>query len=81
MRSLSDRHHDTSVSSNTETCFFSHTEKEMKQAPQFVEKMQNTGVAEGAPVRLECRVMGMPQPLIYWKKDNDTISHSKERLR
>ncbi|KAA0718402.1 Myopalladin 145 kDa sarcomeric protein [Triplophysa tibetana] len=55
-------------------------EKEMKQAPHFVEKLQNTGVAEGAPVRLECRVMGMPQPVIYWKKDNDTISHSKERL-
>ncbi|XP_057183523.1 myopalladin-like isoform X1 [Triplophysa rosa] len=55
-------------------------EKEMKQAPQFVEKLQNTGVAEGAPLRLECRVMGMPQPVIYWKKDNDTISHSKERL-
>lgn len=53
----------------------------MKQAPQFVEKLQNTGVAEGAPLRLECRVMGMPQPVIYWKKDNDTISHSKERLR
>ncbi|XP_056617442.1 myopalladin isoform X3 [Triplophysa dalaica] len=55
-------------------------EKEMKQAPQFVEKLQNTGVAEGAPLRLECRVIGMPQPVIYWKKDNDTISHSKERL-
>ncbi|XP_051945500.1 myopalladin-like isoform X2 [Xyrauchen texanus] len=55
-------------------------EKEMKQAPHFVEKLQNTGIAEGAPVRLECRVLGMPQPLIYWKKDNDTISHSKDRI-
>ncbi|KAK7149071.1 hypothetical protein R3I93_013163 [Phoxinus phoxinus] len=55
-------------------------EKEIKQAPYFVEKLQNTGVAEGAPVRLECRVVGMPQPLIYWKKDNDTIPHSKDRV-
>ncbi|CAM4728093.1 unnamed protein product [Leuciscus chuanchicus] len=55
-------------------------EKEMKQAPYFVEKLQNTGVAEGAPVRLECRVVGMPQPFIYWKKDNDTIAHSKDRV-
>ncbi|XP_039504401.1 myopalladin [Pimephales promelas] len=55
-------------------------EKELKQAPYFVEKLQNTGVAEGAPVRLECRVVGMPQPLIYWKKDNDTIPHSKDRV-
>lgn len=55
-------------------------EKEIKQAPYFVEKLQNTGIAEGAPVRLECRVVGMPQPLIYWKKDNDTIPHSKDRV-
>ncbi|XP_067277723.1 myopalladin isoform X2 [Pseudorasbora parva] len=55
-------------------------EKEIKQAPHFVEKLQNTGIAEGAPVRLECRVVGMPQPLIYWKKDNDTIPHSKDRV-
>ncbi|KAK9964886.1 hypothetical protein ABG768_006018 [Culter alburnus] len=55
-------------------------EKEIKQAPHFVEKLQNTGIAEGTPVRLECRVVGMPQPLIYWKKDNDTIPHSKDRV-
>ncbi|XP_059421606.1 myopalladin isoform X1 [Carassius carassius] len=55
-------------------------EKELKQAPHFVEKLQNTGIAEGSPVRLECRVVGMPQPVIYWKKDNDTIPHSKARV-
>uniref|UniRef100_A0A8C7CAQ8 Myopalladin n=1 Tax=Oncorhynchus kisutch TaxID=8019 RepID=A0A8C7CAQ8_ONCKI len=55
-------------------------EKEMKQAPQFVEKLQNTGIAEGTPVRLECRVLGMPPPVIYWKKDNDTIPHTKARV-
>ncbi|XP_026133568.1 myopalladin-like isoform X2 [Carassius auratus] len=55
-------------------------EKALKQAPGFVEKLQNTGVAEGSSVRLECRVVGMPQPLIYWKKDNDTISHSVDRV-
>ncbi|XP_045575049.1 myopalladin isoform X2 [Salmo salar] len=55
-------------------------EKEMKQVPQFVEKLQNTGIAEGTPVRLECRVLGMPPPVIYWKKDNDTIPHTKARV-
>ncbi|XP_016342798.1 myopalladin isoform X2 [Sinocyclocheilus anshuiensis] len=55
-------------------------EKELKQAPHFVEKLQNTGIAEGSPVRLGCRVVGMPQPLIFWKKDNDTIPHSKDRV-
>uniref|UniRef100_A0A4W5NUR9 Myopalladin n=1 Tax=Hucho hucho TaxID=62062 RepID=A0A4W5NUR9_9TELE len=55
-------------------------EKEMKQAPQFVEKLQNTGIAEGTPVRLECRILGMPPPVIYWKKDNDTIPRTKARV-
>ncbi|XP_076830186.1 myopalladin [Brachyhypopomus gauderio] len=54
-------------------------EKETKQTPKFVEKLQNRGIAEGLPVRLECRVVGMPTPVIYWKKDNDTISESKQR--
>uniref|UniRef100_UPI003AAA8F0A myopalladin n=1 Tax=Centroberyx gerrardi TaxID=166262 RepID=UPI003AAA8F0A len=55
-------------------------EKEMKQPPQFVEKLQNTGIPEGTPVRLECRVVGMPPPVIFWKKDNDTIPKTKDRI-
>uniref|UniRef100_A0A3Q1JSH5 Myopalladin n=1 Tax=Anabas testudineus TaxID=64144 RepID=A0A3Q1JSH5_ANATE len=55
-------------------------EKEMKHPPQFVEKLQNMGIPEGTPVRLECRVVGMPPPLIFWKKDNDTIPRSKDRI-
>ncbi|CAK6962462.1 myopalladin [Scomber scombrus] len=55
-------------------------EKEMKHPPQFVEKLQNMGIPEGAPVRLECRVVGMPPPLIYWKKDNDSIPRTKGRF-
>ncbi|KAJ8248343.1 hypothetical protein GJAV_G00240990 [Gymnothorax javanicus] len=55
-------------------------EKEVKRVPVFVEKLQNTGIAEGSPVRLECRVLGMPPPVIYWKKDNDSIPLAKERL-
>ncbi|XP_023819006.1 myopalladin isoform X3 [Oryzias latipes] len=53
-------------------------EKETKHAPQFVEKLQNMGIPEGSPVRLECRVVGMPPPLIFWKKDNETIA--KDRI-
>ncbi|XP_026165165.1 myopalladin isoform X2 [Mastacembelus armatus] len=55
-------------------------EKERKHPPLFVEKLQNMGIPEGAPVRLECRVVGMPPPLIFWKKDNDTISKTKDRI-
>ncbi|XP_057704076.1 myopalladin isoform X2 [Corythoichthys intestinalis] len=55
-------------------------EKEMKQAPQFVEKLQNMGIPEGSPVRLECRVVGMPHPVIFWKKDNDTIPKMQSRM-
>ncbi|XP_035387306.1 myopalladin isoform X1 [Electrophorus electricus] len=74
----------TCIASNKagQSSFFlelSVVEKETKQAPMFVEKLQNRGIAEGLPVRLECRIVGMPTPVIYWKKDNDTISNSKER--
>ncbi|KAM8859782.1 myopalladin isoform 2-T2 [Spinachia spinachia] len=55
-------------------------EKEMKHPPQFVEKLQNVGIPSGTPVRLECRVVGMPPPVIFWKKDNDTIPTTKDRV-
>ncbi|XP_017279809.1 myopalladin isoform X2 [Kryptolebias marmoratus] len=55
-------------------------EKETKHPPQFVEKLQNMGIPEGIPVRLECRVVGMPPPVIFWKKDNETISKTKDRI-
>uniref|UniRef100_A0A3B3CC45 Myopalladin n=1 Tax=Oryzias melastigma TaxID=30732 RepID=A0A3B3CC45_ORYME len=55
-------------------------EKETKHAPQFVEKLQNMGIPEGSPVRLECRVVGMPPPAIFWKKDNETVSKTKDRI-
>lgn len=56
-------------------------EKEMKHPPQFLEKLQNMGIPDGTPVRLECRVVGMPPPVIFWKKDNDTIPKTKDRIR
>ncbi|XP_072532898.1 myopalladin [Salminus brasiliensis] len=55
-------------------------EKEIKQAPYFVEKLQNTGITEGTPVRLECRVVGMPPPVFFWKKDNETLSDTMDRF-
>lgn len=55
--------------------------KEVKKAPMFLEKLQNCGVPEGYPVRLECRVVGMPPPIFYWKKDNETIPTNRERMR
>ncbi|KAM8806202.1 myopalladin [Eudromia elegans] len=54
--------------------------KEVKRAPMFLEKLQNCGVPEGYPVRLECRVVGMPPPVFYWKKDNETIPANRERM-
>ncbi|XP_034994438.2 myopalladin isoform X4 [Zootoca vivipara] len=55
-------------------------EKEVKKAPVILEKLQNCGVPEGHPVRLECRVIGMPPPVFYWKKDNETIPPHRERM-
>ncbi|NXL49957.1 MYPN protein, partial [Podilymbus podiceps] len=54
--------------------------KEVKKAPMFLEKLQNCGVPEGYPVRLECRVVGMPPPIFYWKKDNESIPSNRERM-
>lgn len=53
----------------------------MKHPPQVLEKLQNMGIPEGTPVRLECRVVGVPPPLIFWKKDNETIPKTKDRIR
>lgn len=47
----------------------------------FLEKLQNTGVADGYPVRLECRVAGAPPPQIFWKKENESLTHSTDRVR
>ncbi|XP_060050675.1 myopalladin isoform X2 [Erinaceus europaeus] len=54
--------------------------KEVKKAPVILEKLQNCGVPEGHPVRLECRVIGMPPPVFYWKKDNETIPFTRDRI-
>lgn len=55
--------------------------KEMHKAPTFVEKLQNTSVAEGHPVRLECRVAGVPYPQIFWKRENESFTHNTDRVR
>lgn len=47
----------------------------------FLDKLQNTGVAEGYPVRLECRVLGSPPPQIFWKKENDSLTYNTDRVR
>nr|XP_046248738.1 palladin isoform X3 [Scatophagus argus] len=54
--------------------------KEMHKAPTFVEKLQNTSVAEGHPVRLECRVAGVPYPQIFWKRENESFTHNTDRI-
>ncbi|KPP62358.1 hypothetical protein Z043_119467 [Scleropages formosus] len=54
--------------------------KEIHEAPAFVEKLQNTSVADGYPVRLECRVSGVPHPQIFWKKENESLTHNTERI-
>uniref|UniRef100_A0A2K5C8H8 Palladin n=1 Tax=Aotus nancymaae TaxID=37293 RepID=A0A2K5C8H8_AOTNA len=54
--------------------------KEAHKPPVFIEKLQNTGVADGYPVRLECRVLGVPPPQIFWKKENESLTHSTDRV-
>ncbi|XP_028818280.1 palladin isoform X3 [Denticeps clupeoides] len=54
--------------------------KEMHKAPVFIEKLQNTRVGEGSPVRLECRVSGVPSPQIFWKRENESLTHNTDRI-
>ncbi|XP_054590842.2 palladin isoform X1 [Nothobranchius furzeri] len=54
--------------------------KEMHKVPSFIEKLQNTSVAEGHPVRLECRVTGVPHPQIFWKRENESFTHNTDRI-
>ncbi|XP_062992089.1 palladin isoform X2 [Elgaria multicarinata webbii] len=54
--------------------------KEAHKPPVFVDKLQNTGVAEGYPVRLECRVSGVPHPQIFWKKENESLTYNTDRM-
>lgn len=63
------------------TAIFIFTAKEVHKAPVFIEKLQNTGVSEGFPVRLECRISGEPSPQIFWKKENESITHNTDRVR
>uniref|UniRef100_A0A8C8S5N5 Palladin n=1 Tax=Pelusios castaneus TaxID=367368 RepID=A0A8C8S5N5_9SAUR len=54
--------------------------KEAHKPPVFIDKLQNTGVADGYPVRLECRVSGVPHPQIFWKKENESLTYNTERV-
>ncbi|NXG70714.1 PALLD protein, partial [Baryphthengus martii] len=54
--------------------------KEVHKAPAFIEKLQNTGVTEGFPVRLECRISGEPSPQIFWKKENESLTYNTDRV-
>ncbi|NXP46126.1 PALLD protein, partial [Heliornis fulica] len=54
--------------------------KEVHKAPTFIEKLQNTGVTEGFPVRLECRISGEPAPQIFWKKENESLTYNTDRV-
>ncbi|XP_009270601.1 PREDICTED: palladin isoform X5 [Aptenodytes forsteri] len=54
--------------------------KEVHKAPVFIEKLQNTGVTEGFPVRLECRISGEPSPQIFWKKENESLTYNTDRV-
>ncbi|EHA98578.1 Olfactory receptor 7G3 [Heterocephalus glaber] len=60
--------------------YLSSTAKEVKKAPVILEKLHNRDIPEGHPVRLECPVIGMPPPMFYWKKDNETIPFTRERV-
>ncbi|MGH0147588.1 UNVERIFIED_CONTAM: hypothetical protein FKN15_010848 [Acipenser sinensis] len=54
--------------------------QERRQAPVFIQKMQNCQAVEGDTVRLECQVSAAPPPELYWKKDNEMLRVDPERI-
>ncbi|XP_042564846.1 palladin isoform X2 [Clupea harengus] len=43
--------------------------------PHFTQKLKSQEVAEGSPMRLECRVTGNPQPLVRWFCEGRELHH------
>ncbi|KAG7488839.1 hypothetical protein MATL_G00038670, partial [Megalops atlanticus] len=43
--------------------------------PRFSQKLKSQEVAEGSPIRLECRVTGNPPPLVRWFCEGRELHH------
>ena len=41
--------------------------------PDFTAKLKNKSAAEGATVRLNCSVTGIPEPMVRWFRDGKEI--------
>ncbi|KHN76379.1 Muscle M-line assembly protein unc-89 [Toxocara canis] len=45
--------------------------------PRFVRQLQNVSVNEGEPARLDCVVVGFPEPKVVWYKEEETVKESE----
>ena len=46
-------------------------------APRLVEPMMDREVREGEPVQFQCRIVGVPDPVVQWFYNNQIIKPSK----
>jgi len=46
-------------------------------APRLVEAMKDREVREGEPVQFQCRIVGVPDPVVQWFYNNQIIKPSK----
>ena len=46
--------------------------------PEFTKNIKSVEVAEGAPLVLECHVVGIPSPTVSWFKDETNVDNSPE---
>uniref|UniRef100_A0A3B3DNI4 Ig-like domain-containing protein n=1 Tax=Oryzias melastigma TaxID=30732 RepID=A0A3B3DNI4_ORYME len=46
--------------------------------PQFLQKLKSQEIAEGSPIRLECRVGGNPPPLVRWFCEGRELQNSPD---
>ncbi|XP_043924911.1 myotilin [Protopterus annectens] len=54
--------------------------QQRRKAPGFIQKPQHVTVYEGDTARLECQVSAVPEPQIFWKKDNEMIEFNTDRI-
>uniref|UniRef100_A0A2K5E192 Ig-like domain-containing protein n=1 Tax=Aotus nancymaae TaxID=37293 RepID=A0A2K5E192_AOTNA len=64
--------HDTFIYTGIATNQAGQNSVSLELAIAAKEKLQNTGVADGYPVRLECHVLGVPPPPIFWNKEDES---------
>ena len=48
-----------------------------RSAPEFIKQVHDVNARVGDPVKLRCKVKGMPHPRVQWFKDGHRLTNSE----